>query len=111
SDGWVALMQHSCAFRAHERIHPGLIRRLSRDRSDGGFIRILSKGIRALGFYRNEKTFHVACQEPLDDAFIGSCRAPLQPILTASDALDLKLLARFDAVLLPQFSRKHNLAF
>jgi hypothetical protein len=37
-------------------------------------------------------------------------RTPLEPVLTAIEALDLELLAGFDAILSPDLGGQHDLA-
>jgi len=45
----------------------------------------------------------------VDHAFIRQ-RTPFEPVQATIEPLELELLARFDAVSLPDFSRQHDLA-
>ena len=50
-------------------------------------------------------------KQPVDRAFIGWSRTPDKAIIPAVEALNIELLARLDAIRMPQLGRKNNLAF
>src|SRR5882724_11121252 len=60
---------------------------------------------------RPKPPFDRALSKHIEQSRVPRQRGSLQPIFTRLNPLDVKLLARLDSVLLPEFGRKHDLAF
>src|SRR5262249_59435032 len=58
-----------------------------------------------------EPAFGRTRQQQFYQAFIARPLFPLEQVLAAIEPFDLELLASFNAILLPDFARQHNLTF
>jgi len=58
-----------------------------------------------------EPAFGWTRQQEFYQAFIAPPLFPLEQVLAAIEPFDLELLASFNAILLPDFGRQHNLTF
>jgi hypothetical protein len=61
--------------------------------------------------HRFEPAFNRTGEQQLHQTFVAPPLLSFQPVFAAVDAFDLELLARLDAIALPDFGRENNLAF
>ena len=61
------------------------------------------------GVNRDEESLFGAGEQPVDDTLIWPIRAPDEPVIATIEAFDLEFLPGFNAILLSELGREHDL--